>query len=205
MFEKARVRGSIVAALGISCAVLILPGLAATHAHAQTLTTLCSFNGSNGQTPRSQLDAHRLDALRDDRTRRGERRRHGVQHRHQRRQSHDPLLVQRQQWDESLRRFDAQRLDALRDDRRGGANGDGTVFSIATSGGNPTTLCSFNGSNGHISPCGLDAHRLDALRDDRGGRGVTTTARFSASPPAAAAPRPSARSTAAMVIAPLPV
>ena len=28
------------------------------------------------------------------------------------------------------------------------AYGDGKVFSIATSGGSPTTLCSFNVSNG---------------------------------------------------------
>ena len=98
MFEKARVRGSIVAALGISCAVLILPGLAATRAHAQTLTTLCSFNGSNGQAPRSSL-----------------------------------TLVGSTLYGTTY---------------LGGANGDGTVFSIATSGGSPTTLCSLNYSNG---------------------------------------------------------
>ena len=37
----------------------------------------------------------------------------------------------------------------------GGANSDGTVFSIATSGGSPTTLCSFNGSNGKWPQGGL--------------------------------------------------
>ena len=98
MFEKARVRGSIVAALGISCAVLILPGLAATRAHAQTLTTVCSFSGSNGQAPRSSL-----------------------------------TLVGSTLYGTTY---------------LGGANGDGTVFSIATSGGSPTTLCSLNYSNG---------------------------------------------------------
>ena len=85
--------------------VLILPGLAATHAHAQTLTTLCSFNGTNGEYPRTGLTLNGLDALRDNRT--------------------------------------------------GGSNGDGTVFSIATSGGSPTTLCSFNGSNGANPYAGL--------------------------------------------------
>ena len=85
---------------GISCAVLILPGLAATHAHAQTLTTLCSFNGTNGEYPRPGL-----------------------------------TLV-------GSTLYGTTEL--------GGLNGDGTVFSIATSGGSPTTLCSFNGSNGEI-------------------------------------------------------
>ena len=30
----------------------------------------------------------------------------------------------------------------------GGANGDGTIFSIPVTGGTPTTLLSFNGTNG---------------------------------------------------------
>ena len=81
-------------------------------------TTLCSFNGSNGECSLCRLDARRLDALRDD--------------------LH----------------------------RAGRTTTDGTVFSIATSGGSPTTLCSFNGSNGAIAQGQLDAHRLDALRDD---------------------------------------
>ena len=50
----------------------------------------------------------------------------------------------------------------------GGAyNNNGTVFSIATSGGSPTTLCSFNGYNGTSPEWQFDARRLDALRDDR--------------------------------------
>ena len=56
---------------------------------------------------------------------------------------------------DSLCRLDARRLDALRDDRVGGANGDGTVFSIATSGGSPTVLCSFSGSNRSLPYAGL--------------------------------------------------
>ena len=32
----------------------------------------------------------------------------------------------------------------------GGANGDGTVFSVPVSGGSPTVLASFNGSNGAV-------------------------------------------------------
>jgi uncharacterized repeat protein (TIGR03803 family) len=30
----------------------------------------------------------------------------------------------------------------------GGANGDGTIFSVPVTGGTPTTLLSFNGTNG---------------------------------------------------------
>ena len=37
----------------------------------------------------------------------------------------------------------------------GGAYGDGTVFSIATSGGNPKILCSFSGNNGKYPYAGL--------------------------------------------------
>ena len=97
MFEKARVRGSIVAALRISCTVLILPGLAATHAHAQTLTTLCSFSGSNGNCPIAGLTLV------------------------------GSTLYGTTEFGGNL---------SLR-----GGGGDGTVFSIATSGGSPTVLC----------------------------------------------------------------
>ena len=37
----------------------------------------------------------------------------------------------------------------------GGANGDGTVFSVPLSGGSPTVLASFNGSNGNEPLGGL--------------------------------------------------
>ena len=37
----------------------------------------------------------------------------------------------------------------------GGANGDGTVFSVPLSGGSPTVLASFNGSNGEYPEAGL--------------------------------------------------
>ena len=37
----------------------------------------------------------------------------------------------------------------------GGANGDGTVFSVPLSGGTPTVLASFNGSNGENPQAGL--------------------------------------------------
>ncbi len=99
MFERARVRGSIVAALRVSCTVLILLGLAATHAHAQTLTTLCSFNGSNGYGSTGYYPYGGL------------------------------TLVGTTLYGTAA---------------GGGAYGGGTVFSIATSGGSPTTLCSFN-------------------------------------------------------------
>ncbi len=37
----------------------------------------------------------------------------------------------------------------------GGANNDGTVFSIPASGGTPTTMLSFNGTNGRTPLGGL--------------------------------------------------
>ena len=62
----------------------------------------------------------------------------------------------------------------------GGAyNNDGTVFSIATSGGSPTILCSFSGSNGD-SPDGgltLDGSTLYGTTCRMAGR--TATARSS--------------------------
>ena len=52
----------------------------------------------------------------------------------------------------------------------GGAYGDGTVFSIATTGGNPTTLPSFSGSERQKPGGQFDAQRLDPVWDDeRGG------------------------------------
>ena len=45
----------------------------------------------------------------------------------------------------------------------GGANNDGTIFSIATSGGNPTTLYSFNGNNGEDPLRGLTPERRQTL------------------------------------------
>ena len=41
-----------------------------------------------------------------------------------------------------------QWIDALWDDPRGGANGDGEIFSIPVTGGTPTILLSFNGTDG---------------------------------------------------------
>ena len=38
---------------------------------------------------------------------------------------------------------------------RGGINGYGTVFSVPVSGGSPTVLASFNGSNGEMPDAGL--------------------------------------------------
>ena len=54
-----------------------------------------------------------------------------------------------------LCRLDAQRQHPVWDDRKGGANGDGTVFSVPLSGGSPTVLASFNGSNGQYPLAGL--------------------------------------------------
>ena len=52
----------------------------------------------------------------------------------------------------------------------GGTNGDGTVFSIPVTGGTPTTLLSFNGTNGADPQRQFDAHWINALWDDLTGR-----------------------------------
>ena len=75
----------------------------------------------------------------------------------------------------------------------GGANGDGTVFEIAkTAGGyasTPTTLVSFNGTNGAGPDAGLIADATGDLFGTTAGGGADGTARCSRSPrPAPATP-----------------
>ena len=62
----------------------------------------------------------------------------------------------------------------------GGANKEGTIFSVPVTGGTPTILFSFDGTNGSHPRGGLTFERLNPLRGGlRGWR--TATARFSAS------------------------
>ena len=80
----------------------------------------------------------------------------------------------------------------------GGTNNDGTVFSIPVSGGTPTTLFSFDGTHGD-DPWGslmLNGSTLYGMTYDGG---ATATARFSASPWAAALRRRYSRLTAPTV------
>ena len=54
----------------------------------------------------------------------------------------------------------------------GGANGDGTIFSIPVTGGTPTTLLSFNGTNGEY-PFGsltLSGSTLYGMTEPRRGK-----------------------------------
>ena len=104
------------------------------------------------RSPRRQFDAQWINALWDDPRRRGKRRRHHFQHSGDRRHSHDPALVQRHERRRSRRQFDAQWINTLWDDRpTAGQTSDGTIFSIPVTGGTPTTLLSFNGTNGATS------------------------------------------------------
>ncbi len=91
--------------------ILVLLYLVVGRAHAQTLTTLCSFNGSNGNGPNAGVTLVGSTL-------------------------YGTTATGGATWS-------------------GGTSGDGAVFSIATSGGNPTTLCSFNGSNGEWPEAGL--------------------------------------------------
>ncbi len=182
MFEKARVRGSIAAALGISCAVLILPGLAATRAHAQTLTTLCSFSGSNGQTPISSLTL--VGSMLYGTTEYG-----GATYSGAYNSGYGTVFSIATSGGNptTLCSFNGNTGGALPwagltligstlygTTEEGGAYGStyggyGTVFSIATSGGNPTTLCSFNGSNGQNPYAGLTLDRSTLYGTTAGG------------------------------------
>ncbi len=94
---KTMARNSIIAMFRMWAGLLVLFALAASHAQAQILTTLCSFSGSNGEYPCA-----------------------GV----------------------------ALAGSTLYGTTNGGGLNDGTVFSIATSGGSPATLYSFNYPNG---------------------------------------------------------
>ena len=50
--------------------VLLVLGLVASNLYAQTLTTLASFNGSNGDISTCRCDAQRQHPIWDDRSRR---------------------------------------------------------------------------------------------------------------------------------------
>ncbi len=58
----------------------------------------------------------------------------------------------------------------------GGANNDGTIFSIPATGGSPTTLLSFNGTDG-ANPYGslmLSGSTLYGMTENGGASGVGT-------------------------------
>ena len=85
----------------------------------------------------------------------------------ERRQPHGAGLVQRQQRQCPHAGLTLSGNTLYGTTEYGGANGDGTVFSVPLSGGSPTVLASFNGSNGAISLCRFDAQRQHPVWDDR--------------------------------------
>ena len=103
MFDKTAVRGSMAAFLRLG-GILILLAFLASQVHAQTLTTLCSFNGSNGLFPYGGLVLNG---------------------------------------------------STLYGTTSQGGDGGGNIFSIPTSGGNPTSLASFNYNTGQVLYSGL--------------------------------------------------
>ena len=80
--------------------------------------------------------------------RRWQWRRHSLQRSRQRRHAHGTGLVQRQQRQYPFAGLTLSGNTLYGTTENGGANGDGTVFSLPISGGSPTVLASFNGSNG---------------------------------------------------------
>ena len=87
--------------LGVCLLATLALASAAGQSRAQTLTTLASFNGTNGANP-----------------------------------NYTNLTLS----------ADGSTLYGMT--KNGGANGDGTIFSIPVSGGTPTVLASFNGTDG---------------------------------------------------------
>ena len=79
---------------------------------------------------------------------RGERRRHDFQHSGDRRHAHDPGLVQRHKRRHPYGSLTLSGSTLYGMTTYGGANNDGTIFSIPVTGGTPTTLLSFNGTDG---------------------------------------------------------
>jgi uncharacterized repeat protein (TIGR03803 family)/autotransporter-associated beta strand protein len=162
MFERARVRGSIAAALGISCAVLILPGLAATHAHAQTLTSLYSFQTNNtGIFPSGGLTA--VGSTLYGTTLAGGPNDDGTVFSIATSGGNITTLAT---FNGSNGHFPQAGLlvvgSTLYGTTSDGGNlslnngsGDGVVFSVPVSGGSPTVLCAFSGSNGVNTQAGL--------------------------------------------------
>ena len=101
--------------------------------------------------------------------------------------------------DNTTSQFGMDRFDALRDDLlwRVGTPGGGTVFSIATSGGSPNTLCSFNGNNGENPYAGLTLVGSTLFGTTSGG-GANGDGTLFSIPTSGGNPRSSARSAAAM-------
>ena len=104
------------ARLVIGLGVLLLASISA-QVYAQTLTTLASFNGSNGENPYASvtLSGNTLYGTTDYGGVNNVR--HGLQRSHKRRQPHGAGLVQRQQRRRSRCRFDAQWQHPVWDDR----------------------------------------------------------------------------------------
>ena len=154
MFSKTTVRGSMVAAFWMPWATVVLLGLIAAEVHAQTLTTLCSFNGSDGKNPCKTLalignnlyGAAEYGGLNGN----------GVVFSLPVGGGTPTVLA-------SFNGSNGSRPDVgvrvignilYGATLEGGADNDGTVFSLPISGGTPTVLASLNGSNG-TNPVGL--------------------------------------------------
>ena len=147
-------------------------------------TNLLSFNGTNGDAPDGSLTlSARINTLWNDLLRRGKRRRHHFQHPSDRRHSHDPGLVQRH---ERLKPYGSLTLSGSTlygMTAEGGANSEGTIFSIPVTGGTPTDLL-ISTARTATALWQFDAQCrwINTLWDDLPRRGKTTMAPFSAFP-----------------------
>ena len=136
----------------------LVVGLAAVGvAHAQTLTTLASFSGSNGDGPEAGLTLSADGSTLYGTTYAGGAYGDGTVFSVPMSGGSPTVLASfnGSNGAVSLRRLDAQRQHPVRHDHGRRCDGDGTVFSIPVSGGNPTVLASFNGSNGQCPYAGL--------------------------------------------------
>ena len=168
-----------------------------------TLTTLVSFNGTNGSEPSSGLVADSAGDLFGTTYVGGATRLwHGVRDRQDRQRlrqhaDHTGQLQRRRRGISVCQSDRRRRRGPVRHDTLGGANGDGTVFEIAkTASGyasTPTTLVSFNGANGAYPSCRSRSPTLPGTCSARPtSAGPAAAARCSRSPrpPAATPARP---------------
>ncbi len=155
MFENKVMQGLIVAAFRILAGILILPCLVVTHAQAQTLTVLATFNNGNGLWPTSDLTL--IGSTLYGTTQAGGANGYGTVFSVPVSGGTPTVLASFNMGTgvspEGDLTLSGNTLYGTT--YQGGAYGGGTVYSLPVSGGSPTVLASFNYSSGLDPEAGL--------------------------------------------------
>ena len=140
---------------GMVLSASVLLALVSHQANAQTLTTLCSFNGNNGTSPYAGLTL--IGNTLYGTTEYGGANNLGTVFSVPVSGGSPTVLASFNNGINAMGPVAGLTLsgNTLYGTAGGGAYGDGTVFSVPVSGGNPTVLASFNGSNGYWPQAGL--------------------------------------------------